>query len=442
VSKEIERLSRQFNSPAHVYRSPQRPGFPGGIIATWGGIELQPLNPNDFAVEAEGKSPHRGVLVDFLINFHESARIGFPVYSLGGSKGYVWIARFDQKGKQKLRFFAADPSQMIQITQQPDYESEPSQSQPPVSYEEGKKAEWEAKKQEEEQKKTEEEGRRREAQRQNDEERAKNTIDPENAAAINIRIGDLSGQIATLTKVVGEQSEIQKNVSIAVRGSVEQTIAALNKRIEELKNEYNEKDKTFSTYLTSVRPNDRDFYLTARRASESYPKIPYYIPGTKEIGEFWIEPTVTDKGELLFGFKFVDIKSSVEKVRGKIDMSRAEIEGVQKALLKLHEWSDKAHSENVRSYEKRVICFPEKDCPPDGERIDGKSSTEIRFLVYEDGATAGRIQRNKGLFVEGYNVSIDSALMLQAYLNHVITAANREFTSGTRTKKELDDIFK
>jgi hypothetical protein len=191
-----------------------------------------------------------------------------------------------------------------------------------------------------------------------------------------------------------------------------------------------------------VRPNDRDFYLTARRASESYPKIPYYIPGTKEIGEFWIEPTVTDKGELSFGFKFVDTEASVEKVRGKIDMSRPEIEDVQKALLKLHEWSDKAHSENVRSYEKRVICFPEKECPPDGERIDGKSSTEIRFIVYEDGATAGRIQRNKGLFVEGYNVSIDSALMLQAYLNHVIKAANKEYTSGRRSKKELDDMFK
>jgi hypothetical protein len=83
-----------------------------------------------------------------------------------------------------------------------------------------------------------------------------------------------------------------------------------------------------------------------------------------------------------------------------------------------------------------------KDCPPDGERLDGKSSTEIRFTVYEDGSTAGRIQRNKGLFVEGYNVSIDSALMLQAYLNHVIKAAKLEFNSGTQTKKQLDEIFK
>jgi hypothetical protein len=269
-----------------------------------------------------------------------------------------------------------------------------------------------------------------------------NNVTIENAQALNKRIGDLAAQIETLTKVVGEQSELRKNASIGLRGSVEQTIAALNKRIEELKSEYNEKDKTFSTYLTSIKPNDREFYLTARRASESYPKIPYYIPGTKEIGEFWIEPTVTDKGELSFGFKFVDTEASIEKVRGKIDMSRPEIEDVQKALLKLHEWSEKAHRENVRSYEKRVTCFPVKECPPDGERIDGKTSTEIRFIVYENGSTAGRIQRNKGLFVEGYNVSIDSALMLQAYLNHVIKAANTEFTSGRRSKKELDEMFK
>ena len=267
-------------------------------------------------------------------------------------------------------------------------------------------------------------------------------IDPEKAAAINKRIGDLDAQIEILTKVIREQSELKKDANVDARVSVEETITALNNRVKQLKGEHDVKDEEFARYLTSVKPNDRNYYLTARRASESYPKIPYYIPGTKETGEFWIEPTVTDKGELLFGFKFVDTEASVEKLRGKIDMSRPEIEEVQNALLKLHEWSAKAHHENVRSYEKRVICFPEKECPLEGERIDGKSSTEIRFIVYEDGATAGRIQRNKGLFVEGYNVSIDSALMLQAYLNHVIIAANKEFTSGKRTKKELDDMFK
>jgi hypothetical protein len=55
-----------------------------------------------------------------------------------------------------------------------------------------------------------------------------NTIDAENAAAINKRIGDLGAQIEILTKVIGEQSELKENGSIEVRDSVEQTIAALN----------------------------------------------------------------------------------------------------------------------------------------------------------------------------------------------------------------------
>jgi hypothetical protein len=79
--------------------------------------------------------------------------------------------------------------------------------------------------------------------------------------------------------------------------------------------------------------------------------------------------------------------------------------------------------------------------PPDGERIDGKSATEIRFNVYEDGSTAGRIQRDKGRFVEGYNVSIDSAMLLQAYLAHIIKEARLEFQSGTQDKKSLDQLF-
>ena len=124
-------------------------------------------------------------------------------------------------------------------------------------------------------------------------------------------------------------------------------------------------------------------------------------------------------------------------------MTLAEMEDSQKALFKLHSWSATAHEQKIRkNYEKRVTCFPAAECPPDGERLDGKASTEVRFNIYEDGSTAGRIQRNKGRFIEGYNMSIDSAMLLQAYLNHVITEAKLEFRSGTQDKKSLDQLFK
>ena len=62
---------------------------------------------------AEGKNPNMGFMVDHLMNYGDSAREGLPVYSLGGGKGYVWIARFGARGREgALRFLAADPSQM------------------------------------------------------------------------------------------------------------------------------------------------------------------------------------------------------------------------------------------------------------------------------------------------------------------------------------------
>ena len=272
---------------------------------------------------------------------------------------------------------------------------------------------------------------------------AQNGITSENAAAMNKQIADLAGQIKVLEAVIEEQKQLQNKATPEKKQTLEATIVSVNTRVTQLKKDYNEKDKKFSEYLTSVRPNDRDLYISARKASEIYPKIPYYIPGTNETGEFWVEPVVSDRGEMGFSFKFIDINASVEKVRGKIEMSLAEMDEAKDALFKLHDWSQTAHKEKIRkNFEKRVICFPVSECPPDGERLDGKASTEIRFNVYEDGSTAGRIQRNKGRYIEGYNVSIESALLLQAYLNHVITEAKQEFKSGTQDKKSLEQLFK
>ncbi len=264
----------------------------------------------------------------------------------------------------------------------------------------------------------------------------------DNAAAVNKRIADLEAQIAVLGKVLSEQTELQKAAPADSRDSVDKAVEAVSAQLEKLKGEYSATNSSFGVYLTSVTPDDRDLYLTARKASEIYPKIPYYIPGTNETGEFWVEPSVSDRGELRFGFKFVDAVASVESVRETIDMSLPEIEDAQKALFKLQAWSEIAHQQKLRkNYEKRVTCFPVSDCPPDGERMGGKASTEITFNVYEDGSMSGSIQRDKGQFVENYNVSIESAMLLQAYLAHVIKIATTEFDSGAQDKKSLDQLF-
>jgi len=107
IDDELKRLSIKFNELPHVSSSRE------GLIATWGGIKLNPLGQNDLSILASGGHPSTGFMVDYLMNFHASAAAGLPVYSLGGGKGFVWIARFEKnREKGSLRFLAADPSQM------------------------------------------------------------------------------------------------------------------------------------------------------------------------------------------------------------------------------------------------------------------------------------------------------------------------------------------
>jgi hypothetical protein len=112
IDTDINQLSSRFGRTQQVYRLNQTRGYPKAIIVTFGGVKLEPLKPDDLAILARGKSPHIGILVDFLNDFHRSAKDNLPVYKLGGSEGFAWIATYDQEGKGTLRLFAADASQM------------------------------------------------------------------------------------------------------------------------------------------------------------------------------------------------------------------------------------------------------------------------------------------------------------------------------------------
>jgi hypothetical protein len=59
---------------------------------------------------AAGKSPRRGILVDYLGNFQRSVQDDLPVFRVIGGAGFVWSASFDGGGLGRLRFFAIDSS--------------------------------------------------------------------------------------------------------------------------------------------------------------------------------------------------------------------------------------------------------------------------------------------------------------------------------------------
>ena len=67
---------------------------------------------------------------------------------------------------------------------------------------------------------------------------------------------------------------------------------------------------------------------TSFRASQVFPKIPFYITGSAEIGEMLTIPRVTEQGDLVYRLDFLDPTSTYEKVRESISIPHQNINGV------------------------------------------------------------------------------------------------------------------
>jgi len=251
------------------------------------------------------------------------------------------------------------------------------------------------------------------------------------------------GLIALYSKMIAEQKNQSSKDGGDASEAANQAIAILNARIETLRQSFTTSTTELSRYQTSIRPNDPDMRISARKASELFPKVPWYVPGTSDVGEFWLEPLVTDDGSLKFNMRFVDPSAEGDKkIKSTFNFTKDDLVAVQQALLKLIGWAKVAHQKGVKQVIKTVDCFPKQSCVPEDQRKPGITSTEIVFQVNDEGATSGRIQRNKGKFKEGYNISIESTVWLQAYLNHIIIEGTDEFDAGSRTKADVDSLFK
>jgi hypothetical protein len=112
---EIQGYSRKFGGAPRITRMPHRSRTSGAIMATWGNVELEPLDSDSVKLLGEGKSPKKGLLIDFLGNFARSAQEGLPIYRINGGAGFVRVGSFDQKGRGTVRVAVVDAS-----TFQPD----------------------------------------------------------------------------------------------------------------------------------------------------------------------------------------------------------------------------------------------------------------------------------------------------------------------------------
>jgi len=110
ADEAIRQYSTRIGEKAQINRLPPRRGIPEGIIATWGKVVLEPLDNDSIKMLAEGRSPKKGYLIDFIGNFARSAKEGLPIYRISGGAGFVWLASFDPIGRGILRVAAVDPS--------------------------------------------------------------------------------------------------------------------------------------------------------------------------------------------------------------------------------------------------------------------------------------------------------------------------------------------
>ena len=108
---EISRLSETLGKATLLPMQHTR-GAPSGLIASWGAVSLQPLDPARTAELAAGTGDKLGILVDTIGNPQRSAQLGLPIYRLGGGAGYVWSASWNGRGRGALRMLAIDASRL------------------------------------------------------------------------------------------------------------------------------------------------------------------------------------------------------------------------------------------------------------------------------------------------------------------------------------------
>lgn len=245
-------------------------------------------------------------------------------------------------------------------------------------------------------------------------------------------------------------NEVQANVAmfIAIRGVIEKqpetmrdrVLGAVDQKIASLQAQRNLITRVLtSKFSTPIKPTNANLGVSAFRAADTFPRVPYYVPGTTEIGEMLVIPRVSNDGYLNYQFDFIDPTASYDSVRDSLLVPHDAIHLLIESMGKIDEWTIIAQENNVtRRLAKTAACIPVDGCEV---KQAGASSTEVIFQIYEDGSTSGRIQLNKGKFNVGYNMSVESSILLQAYLIYMKEVGAEEFNIGVMSDSEVLDLF-
>lgn len=263
-------------------------------------------------------------------------------------------------------------------------------------------------------------------------------------AKLQEQLDSLTDELNLLKEVrdsqAGRAQDLDPQAEEDARSLAQRKITAIDARIAaimELAEGVEEESQ--SRYLTPIRPTNASRRVTARKLAELFPKVPFYVDGTTDIGELRIKPYVDSEGYQLFRLDFVDITSRVEDRIETFDLQLDQLSHLTQALAKGYQWSETAIENQVRDFRKTVDCISRNECD---HRELGKTSTQLDFRAYSDGSTGLVLIRNKGEYPEPFSFSVESALLLSAYADFILDKASAQYEAGTRDETEVDSLFK
>jgi hypothetical protein len=212
AKEEVQRIAQKYAAQPRIIEMPPRSGFSNGLIAVWGDVVLQPVDENNISQLAAGKTPKLGFMVDFIADFQRSAKLGLPIYRIGGGAGSIWVASFSQSDRGTLRFIAVDasrfasppPAQALTVAQPSPAPDQAATAAQPSSQPTDNANESEAKRAE-----------------------LKQTIETLKAdlASSATKIARLESQVSETERVLKQQAQARINADSA-RRQIEQTITA------------------------------------------------------------------------------------------------------------------------------------------------------------------------------------------------------------------------
>ena len=182
-------------------------------------------------------------------------------------------------------------------------------------------------------------------------------------------------------------------------------------------------------------------------------KIQYYVPGSEEIGEMWIDWFIDDEKGPMMRLHFMDPTHKYENESHKIDISLEPIESVcntdiniktdettspsceiVKDLLIANKWATIAKKQEMkRRYKKRVSFIQGNE--------NSKKSLGINFQVYENGGMTAQLEELNHGYPKRFNFTFAQALELARYIENTRKKAHKKWMNKTRTKEDLDALF-